>query len=100
MELPIVLTGARKTMVKAAALAIAVTGLSLTAAPRAAEAAPLPIQTEATAPAGGMIEQAQYRRHHRHYRRHYRHRRHMHRHHRFGRPHHWHRRHGVHRHWR
>ncbi|MCP1551191.1 MULTISPECIES: hypothetical protein [Methylorubrum] len=100
MEPPIVLTGARKTMVKVAALAIAVTGLSLASAPRAAQAAPLPIQTEATAPTGEMIEQAQYRRDRRHYRRHMRHRGHWHRHHRFGGPrHHHHRRHWNHRRW-
>ncbi|MGE7155615.1 hypothetical protein ACQKJ1_17965 [Methylorubrum rhodesianum] len=83
-------------MVKAAALAIAVTGLGLASAPRAAQAALLPIQTEAAMPAGDAIEQVQYRPH-RHYRRHYHHRRHMHRHHRFHHPrHHHHRRHHHH----
>ncbi|WP_246690292.1 hypothetical protein [Methylorubrum populi] len=87
-------------MVKVAALAIAVTGLGLASAPHAAQAAPLPIQTEVAAPAGDVIAQAQYRPHRRHYHRHFHHRRHFHRHHRFGGPrHHHHRRHWNHRRW-
>ena len=94
------LTGVRKSLVKVAALAIAVTGLGLVAAPRAVEAAPLPMAAGTAAPASDMVEQAQYRPH-RHMRRHYRHRRHMHRHHHFRGPrHHHHRHHGHHRRWR